>query len=396
MKTCMRLLSSELTARYIYLPIICLMFTSVTLSGQEFVERITQFFEFSIGHPEDSAAFHNKLVLAPVATYEPATSLGLGIGAKFLFKPKGVDPVTRTSNIPISLIYTLRNQFIFYSGYTVFFNQEKYLLKGNLGYSKFPLSYFGLGNQTTDSDKIEIAYDNLLIEPLLLRKVKPGLFVGGGIRYNGFRNVELHEDLGDLPKGTPFQDSLGSTSVGLELAITLDDRDNVLNASQGHFAEFTHGLYGEVLGGTHEFMLTKLDYRQYWKVWPNRSDIVAVQAFGRATWGDAPPLDQSSLGGPERLRGFQEGRFRDQLAFFGQVEYRWQALERIGFVFFAGAGDVATGLNDISLDQFKFSLGTGFRLKIVKSEDLNIRFDYAHGLGPVRDSNFYLGIAESF
>jgi outer membrane protein assembly factor BamA len=369
---------------------------SLPLRGQAFVERITQFFEFPVGHPGDSSVFQNKLVLAPVATYEPATSLGLGIGAKFLFKPKGVAPNTRTSNLPISLLYTLRNQFIFYSGYTVFFDQERYLLKGNLELSQFPLSYFGLGNRSTQADKLEIAYGNILVQPLLLRQLRPKLFAGGGIRYNSFRNVKVHETIGDLIEGTSLQDSLGSTSVGLEFALTLDDRDNVLNASEGRLVEFSHGFYERILGGTHRYMLTRLDYRKYWKIWSQRADILAIQTFGRLSWRGAPALDHSALGGPERLRGYQEGRFRDRLAVFAQAEYRWQALERIGFVFFAGAGEVADRLDGLSLKQLKYSLGTGLRLKIVESENLNIRFDYALGLGSENDRNFYLGIAESF
>lgn len=379
-----------------FIPLFLLVLGSAQLSAQEFVERITKFFEFPVGKHQDSTQFENKMVLAPVAIYEPATSLGLGIGAKLLFKPRGVGADTRTSNIPLSFTYTLRNQLIFYSGYTVFFNHENYLLKGNLEFSKFPLKYFGIGNNTLEQNSKEITYTNFLIEPLLLRKVSPGFFIGGGIRYNTFRKVQLSEDHGDMVGGTSLQEELGSTSLGLELAVTIDNRDNVLNASTGTFAEFTHGIYDEALGSTHQFMLTKLDYRQYFQLWEQRPDILAVQFYTRLSWDDTPSLELSALGGPEIMRGFQEGRFRDRLAFFTQAEYRWQALDRIGLVFFAGAGEVSSGLGELSLGDLKYSLGSGLRLKIVKSENLNIRFDFAYGLGTERDRNFYLGIAESF
>ena len=373
-----------------------LLLSFSSLNAQEFVEKITKFFEFPIGKQRDSTQFQNKMVFAPVAQYEPATSLGLGVGGKLLFKPRGVGADTRTSNIPFSITYTLRNQVIFSAGYTVFFNHEDYLLKGVTEFSQFPLKYFGIGNNTLELNSQEITYTNFLIEPLLLRKVHPGIFVGGGIRYNTFRGVKLLEPHGDSPADTPLQDELGSTSLGLELAITVDKRDNVLNASEGIFAEFTHGLYNEALGSTHDFMLTRLDYRQYFKVWEERPDILAFQFFGRLAWNGTPPLELSALGGPEIMRGFQEGRFRDRYAFFTQAEYRWQVLDRIGLVFFAGAGEVSNELTDLSLSDLKYSLGSGLRIKIVKSENLNIRFDYAYGLGTESDRNFYLGIAESF
>ncbi len=375
---------------------LALCLSGSSLQAQAFVERISKFFEFPIGKRQDSTQFESKMVLAPVAQYEPATSLGLGIGGKILFKPRGVGADTRTSNIPFSFTYTLRNQVIFSSGYTVFFDHEKYLLKGTLEFSQFPLKYFGIGNNTLEVNSQEITYTNFLFEPLLLRKIRPGLFLGGGVRYNTYRGVKLNEDHGDTPAGTPLQDELGSTSLGVELAITVDNRDNVLNASDGIFAEFTHGLYNEAIGSTHDFMLTKLDYRQYFKVWDQRPDILAFQFYSRLAWNGTPPLELSALGGPEIMRGFQEGRFRDSYAFFTQAEYRWQALDRIGFVFFAGAGEVSSELDELSFGDLKYSLGTGIRITVVKSENLNIRFDYAYGLGTESDRNFYLGIAESF
>lgn len=392
-------MNSTLRKRYMLIFSI-LLFIAQDLSAQKFVETITSWFEFDVGKhrlSEDTTLFVNRVVIAPVATYEPSTSLGLGIGAKLLFKPKKSGSETRTSNLPLSLQYTLKNQFIFYSGFTVFFDQEKYLLKGNLEFSKFPLSYYGIGSLTVEGDQREITFNNFLLQPLLLRRVAPNLFAGGGWRYNTNRRVELLESDGELPEGTSLQDELGSTSSGLELAITYDSRDNVLNAQNGNFLEFTHGFYQEAFGSTHNFMLSKLDFRQYLQLSSNRPyDALALQWFARMTWNDTPPLELSALGGPALLRGFQDNRFRDKIALFAQAEYRWQTFERIGFVFFGGLGDVNAKFGDFNFTNLKYDLGVGFRLKIVQSENLNIRFDYGFGFGPENDRNFYLGIAESF
>lgn len=369
-------------------------------SAQEFVEKLTSIFEFEVGknkHMTDSSLYASKVVIAPILTYEPATNLGFGIGIKFLFKPFGAGLDTRTSNIPISAQYTLNNQVLLASGYTVFFPKESFLLKGSLSYSKFPLGYFGVGSQSRNSDRVEISFNNLLIEPLLLKKILPNFFVGGGWRYNIFSQTRLYEAHAGLPEGYSLQDSLGSTSSGFEFAVTLDSRSNVLNARKGQFAEFTHGIYSESTGSTANFMLTKLDYRQYFQPFSHRDyDVLALQVFTRLSWGDTPPLELSSLGGQELLRGYQEGRFRDRFSFFTQLEYRWQALDRIGFVFFGGVGEVTNSFSEVSFDRLKYSLGTGFRLKIIKSENLNIRIDYGVGLGTSKDHNFYIGIAEAF
>jgi len=346
-------------------------------SGQEFIEDIANIFEFDVGPERSDSTFkHAKAVLAPIVSFEPSTNWGFGIGAKFLFKPKNAGPETRTS---------------------IFFPDESYLLKGVLAFSKFPLPFFGVGSGTKSEDQVDISFNQFIFEPLLLKKVIPNFFIGGGWRLNTFRQVELLEESELFPEDINIQDSLGSISSGLEFAITIDSRDNVLNASKGVFAEFTHGVYNEAFGSSSNFMLTSLDFRKYFTVSENRpNDVIAFEIFTRFSWNDTPILELSSLGGPELLRGYQEGRFRDRHAFFGQVEYRWQALERIGLVFFGGIGEVFDEVSEIEFGDAKYSLGTGLRLKIVKSENLNIRIDFALGLGRETDQNFYLGIAEAF
>ncbi len=378
-----------------YLLFAILITTSAVTHAQGFVEKITDLLEFNLGKPPaDSTAFHSKVVFSPIAYYEPQTSFGLGVGAKLLFKPRRAQKTTRTSNLPISLSYTFKGQFFFSSSYTVFFPEENWLLRGNLDFSSFPQGYYGIGNQTSEDDRTEIAFKQFLFEPILLRKVRDNFFVGAGVRYNRIYDTVLDKEKNELPEGFNLQDSLGSTSVGAELAMIWDSRDNVLNAQRGLLVEFTQGFYGESFGGTNAFELSKLDVRRYHRI--NNRSVLAYHFFGRHTWNDAPVQELSALGGPTLLRGFQEGRFRDRVAVFSQVEYRLQGEGRFGFVTFAGAGQVANRLGDLDFSQFRASVGAGLRVLIVPSEALNLRLDYAFGIGQHSDRSFYLGIAEAF
>lgn len=392
------MLKHSLSKIYLILAIIVLSTYSVTIQAQEFMEKIANVFEFDIGEERQDSTFrYTKMVLAPIITYEPVTSFGFGVGAKFLFKPFGAGADTRTSNIPLSIQYTLENQFIATSAFTVFFPEEKYLFKGNAGFSKFPIGYYGLGTDTSDEAQVDISFNNVLFEPLFLRRVAPHFFVGAGYRYNSYKKLRLIENKDDVALEQLFRDSLTSVSSGIELAATFDSRDNVLNATTGVFSEFTHGFYSKGLGSISNFQLTKFNFRNYWTISEDRPhDVLAIEFYTRLSWADTPTLELSTIGGPEFLRGFREGRFRDRYSIFTQAEYRWQVLERIGFVFFGGIGNITDRISEIDLDNNKYSIGTGIRFKIVKSENLNIRIDYALGLGKIRDQNFYLGIAEAF
>lgn len=375
-----------------------LCFAPMKGSAQHFLGKVADFFEFDIGPERPDSSFRQaKVVLAPVLTFKPSTSLGLGVGAKFLFKPKGAGAETRTSNIPLSLRYTLKNQFIAKSSFTIFTTREAFLLKGTIGYSKFPLGYYGIGSRTPDNSVLNVSFNNIVIEPYVLKRVVPHFFIGGGWRYTTFRNLKLLKENAKPQEIDLFRDSLTSTSSGIEIAATFDSRNNVLNAGEGVFAEFTHGFYSKSLGSSADFMISRINLRRYWTLSQKRPfDVLAIELHSRMSWNDAPPLELSTLGGQELLRGFSEGRFRDKLSLFGQVEYRWQTFERIGFVFFGGAGDVTNNISNLSFSKLKYSVGTGLRLKIVKSENLNIRVDYGVGLGGIIDHNFYIGIAESF
>ncbi|MEO1653244.1 MAG: BamA/TamA family outer membrane protein [Bacteroidota bacterium] len=342
----------------------------------------------------DPASYPAKLVMAPVVVFEPATSWGAGIGAKVLFKFAGSGEETRTSNLPISVLYTLNNQFIISSGYTIFFNQEKWYLTGNIEFSLFPQSYYGIGSTTREEEEEIFSFDRFLFEPILLKKVHKKLFVGGGLRYNFISNTELEPEgslIREMPTGFD-----GSTSAGLEFAMVWDNRDNVLNAQKGSFVEFKQGFYETWLGGSHRFRFNQLDARTYIRPWKSREDILAFNLFSRFAWGDVPVAELSVFGGAERGRGYREGRYRDFNTISAQMEYRWQAFDRVGFVFYGGIGDVFDEFNNINLNTLKYNTGLGLRLKIVKEENLNIRFDYGFGFGFEFDHNFYLGIAEAF
>ncbi len=389
--------SESINLRYLSCLLFCFFTCISTIHAQKLIDDITDFFEFELHSKErDSTHYTTKLVIAPVVSYEPSTSLGFGGGTKLLFKPKKAGKETRTSNIPISARYTLRNQFILTSDYDIFFPQEKYLLKGRTRFSGYPISYFGIGNQSLTEFKREVSFNQLSIEPLLLKRIIPNFFLGGGFRLLHTGGAKLQEGEEVMGSKQALLDSLNNFSLGVELAAVLDSRDNILNATDGTLFEFTHGIYDAFLGSERNYMLSKADFRKYFKVNPEKLDVLAFQLFTRLSWGESPVLDLPNLGGQALLRGYQEGRFRDQFAYFTQVEYRWQTFRRIGFVFFGGTGSVASQNETLQLKDLKYSLGSGIRLKIVESENLNIRFDYALGFGNENANNFYLGIAEAF
>ena len=373
--------------------IILLFFFSFSASAQS-VSRFVEFFTF---HPnqraaqQDSAIYPAKLILTPVVGYSPETSLEFGVGAKYLFKLRNSGPETRTSNMPVSLTYTLNHQVLINSGYEIFFPQERYMLTGNLRFKLFPQRFYGVGRDTPESSEEEYSFTQVLLEPILLKQVGfRYLFLGAGVRYNRVSNLTFEE--GSTLATSNISGSQGSTSVGTQLALVYDSRDNILTAHRGWYAELTHGFYGKVLGGTHRFQLSRIDIRKFVPI-SKRRDVLAFQLQASFSFEDVPLSELSALGGNNIMRGYYEGRYLDKHLLAFQTEYRFNIFQRLGAVVFAGAGDVAHRVSDFRFGNLRPTFGAGLRFLIDDTEDLNLRLDY--GLG-TRTQNYYLKVGEAF
>ncbi|NQZ77365.1 MAG: BamA/TamA family outer membrane protein [Ekhidna sp.] len=366
------------------------------LYGQTGVDKFIDWFTI---HPNkrvaalDSTIYPAKIILAPLISYSPETSIALGVGAKWLFKMRGSGDETRTSNMPISLKYTFKNQFLLSSGFEVFSPGEKWMLTGNVDVKRFPRFYYGVGRNTLERDEEEYTFNQLLIEPILLKRLfHRYLFLGGGIRYNRISGVFFSD-----PEGTlALSDQLGidgSTSVALEAAIVFDSRNNILSANSGWYLEATHGVYNTALSSDYDFELTRIDLRGFVSPFKRRKDVIGFQVRAHLSHGDLPLNEMAFLGSDEIMRGYYEGRFIDRNMFMAQVEYRRDIKGRLGAVAFVGAGDVAERVADFSFSDMKPSLGFGLRFLLDKREDLNVRFDWGFGEGT---DNYYLNVAEAF
>ncbi len=383
--------------KILFIALLVLVFASGSQSvkAQDF-ENIKEFFTFYPNRKaveKDSTRYLSKFIAAPVVSYSPETSFAFGTGAKYLFKFNGSGEETRVSNMPITLQYTLNSQFFLYSGFEIFTNQEKWVIEGNILFQNYPRLYYGIGGNTSDTAEEEYNYYQVLVEPIFLKQAFTRyLFIGAGVRYNQIYDVEIEE--GKLIDQNRPDGYDGSTSLGVEAAALYDSRNNVLNAQNGWYFEFTRGQYFEALGGTHKFNLTRFDLRHYFKPFSTKDDILAFQFVGRFTRGGLPFSEYSFLGGSEVMRGYREGRYVDRDLLASQIEYRTTFGDsRFGAVAFLGAGDVYNEVGDFQFKNLKPTYGAGFRFKIDKKENLNLRFDVGVGRGSYE---FYLGIAEAF
>lgn len=381
-----------------YITSIIILFSIGLYPTHSDAQSLDELLELLTIHPNkkaaelDSTIYPAKAIFTPVVSYAPETNWSFGIGMKGLFKMRGSGPETRTSNIPLTFQYTLDNKYFFFSGFAIFSPQERYMLTGNVRIQSFPSLFFGVGEDTPKSNEEQFAYNQILIEPILLKNLlRKYLFVGAGIRYNRISGVNVEPD--GLLATTEQPGARGSTSSGIQLAMIYDSRDNILNASRGKFISLTQGFYGRLLGSTQNYQLTRLDMRYYLQPFNTSSSILGFQFLTSLSHGDTPLIDMGRLGGNEIMRGYFEGRYTERHLIAGQVEWRQKLTHRWGVVAFAGLGTVASSIEAFDFKNIRPTSGFGIRFLIDEEENLNLRLDFGFGN---EKSNYYFKIAEAF
>lgn len=249
--------------------------------------------------------------------------------------------------------------------------------------------YFGKGlaNGRIDSNQINYAERASVIEPTWLTKVADNFYfgVGANINHAEAKSIELEYDTGDLSKAL---DLAKNTSYGLSLSSVYDSRNNVSNASKGALVDIGAGYYHSSI--TDEwFGEYHAEYAQYQSL-GSFPGLLAWQVQGEFTSGDVPWNRLPDLGGDDAMRGYLQGRYRDNQMAMAQMEYRVPIYWRVGMVFWGGVGSIASQVSDLT-DDLVTTYGTGFRFKI--KDQVNVRADIGFGED---ETSFYFHVNEVF
>lgn len=310
--------------------------------------------------------------MIPAITWSPETRLGLGLRALRLFKK--TDSLTRPSSLPITLLYTLRNQIIFTTELDHWANENRQHLNARLELVDFPFVFYGTGNDTRSENAEDYASRFIRFMLSYEYKIANGLYAGPQLEYRGESLYKVISD-GMLESG----DVLGSNGfniIGAGAALIYDTRDNIFQPRRGQFHQLRFLHYAPLTGDSYGFQRIHADLRQYIPVY--KQHMLVMQLWYQANFGLTPFQQLSLLGGSDVMRGFFEGRYRDLQGLAVQSEYRMPIHRKLGMVWFASAGQVMPAFSALQTQRFHYGGGLGFRYRIHK-EGLNLRIDFAYG-----------------
>ncbi|MBC6992199.1 BamA/TamA family outer membrane protein [Hymenobacter sp. BT491] len=340
------------------------------------------------------------LLPVPLVYYTPETRLAYGVAATATvhFRRDDGFAAARPSQFTLALAYTQNRQLLLYVPFQVFYDHNRYYAYGEAGYYRYNYYFYGVGQRKVPRELFGVNFPRVRVNAF--RRVGAG--VGAGKLYAGLRyqyedyRVSSVEANGLLASGN-VPGGLGSRLTGGGLGLFYDSRDNVFFPTTGVVADLSAFIRNRAAvgagaaGATTRFDRYVADVSGYRALGAHA--VLAANAYGSFILGTAPFNALSLLGGSRRLRGYYEGRYRDQNVALAQAELRFDLYKRLGAVIFGGVGTLGDAQALLRLGQPKGAYGAGLRFTANRRDHLNVRLDY--GLGR-QSGGFYLTVGEAF
>ncbi|MEC4727423.1 BamA/TamA family outer membrane protein [Shewanella sp. D64] len=325
----------------------------------------------------------------PGPFYNPEMDLGVGISAVGLYQYDPKDEMSQLSSLVINGLASTNGALGVTIANKTFINQDEQRFYLNAEIFDAPDVFYGVGydNNYDEVNKVEFNQRIVSINPKFLQRMSATSFVGVGVDYS-YADASKVDRLDSRVDTDILNES--SRSVGVNVLLSHDSRDNVLNPQSGRILEIDAAFYRQYLGSKTDFDVYNALYSEYMKT-GRGEDILAWQVRGRFTSGDLPWDQLSKAGGGDRLRGYTSGRYRDKQMLMTQVEYRLNLTGRHGMVFWAGVGAIANDISKFDARKVLPNAGVGYRFEV--KPRVNLRLDMAFGDG---DSGFYFNVNEAF
>lgn len=318
----------------------------------------------------------------PAFYYTPETELAAGGLLIYYFRNED-DPVdAKPSQIKPLVITTEKKQLITSFLVSRRWNQGRDHASVFTRYRRYPDKIWATGPDSRKQTEEQYSADLVSIDALWERDTGTGWSAGPVVNFSGY-DITSKEDQGILADS----DLAGrdrSRTAGVGVTLSRDTRDNLFAASSG-------AMDGLRLVRFNSFTDFQLDARRYVNL--AGGQVVAARLSARLQEGEVPFRELASLGGPEQMRGFYEGRFRDKTALTSEVEYRFPLWWNFRGAAFASTGNVGGNFVSLFNSEFKSAWGGGVRFVVDQDERIAIRVDY----GKTSESEgFYVQLNEAF
>ena len=269
---------------------------------------------------------------------------------------------------------------------------DTWRLRGLASHCDINYDFYGIGEDAGNAGKsIPLEQPMNFVAGSALRRFMPSLYAGASVLWLQ-TSVSLKNNSGVVPP--PELEDLSRTDLlAPGVSGEFDTRNDDYWPSRGSIASLKGNFFSSALGSAR-------DFQRYAGAWSWYSGtrfprtIVATNLNVTAAAGDVPFWAIPSLGGGQYgLRGYTQGRYRDDVVTTAQAELRWHAPNRLGAAVFGGFGQVAPSVSELASAQVLWGGGAGVRLQLTKEYPMHMRLDFAWGK---TERLLYFSVGEAF
>lgn len=300
------------------------------------------------------------------------------------------DSISRPSVLRFNTQYTQNNQFSIRPQLEWFGKENRYFIKCIYTYSRFSEYFWGIGNQSDEHTKALYTFEMNRIQARFQHVLKDNVYIGFVYHLENIGNFTVNSDSTHLFNPTIIGNN-GYFMQGIGPLLVSDNRNQIFYPKQGHYLEVSFLWFPEFLKSEFVNENLNIDFRKY--VSTTEKSIFAFQFISQYNLGNVPYRLAGTLGSDMYMRGYYNGRFRDQHMFALQCEWRKKIWGPLGICTWLGCGNVANTLTNLSY-HIKPNYGIGIRGWLNRSEKLNLRLDW--GFGEKNIQGVYFTVGEAF
>lgn len=287
------------------------------------------------------------------------------------YKVSKTDSISPVSSSGIFGMYTTNGTYFGALFQRLYLNEDRWRIlasvgAGNINYQYFQeIPVFGCGfiGYNTKAD-----FAMFKVE----RKIVGKLYFGVLGIYSNSKTVF------DLPEFIPPSLLTNERSMNsLEYTLNYDMRDNQINPYGGYNVNFRNNFYRDWIGSDDTFESFNFTYNHFIPV-KSPKDIIAARFHAAIATRDVPFQGQNIVD-QDDIRGYTEGRYRDNQVYALQTEYRHRFENKFGVVDLFG---VATAVESVSkMDNAPFLPGGDFGIRYMAIEKMRINIGIDAALG---------------
>ena len=173
----------------------CLLFAAGGLNGQKPAGGANR------SAPDTAETPGTSIIPFPFVFYTPETKIGFGGTVITMFRLSESGTQEPASSISPIFVYTQKKQLIAMLGTELFLGAGRFRVNAEVGYSRFPNTIWGIGNDTPDDLQEDYTPRVINANVEIQRRVLPSFYVGGRIEFAHRRLLET-DSLGLLAAGS--------------------------------------------------------------------------------------------------------------------------------------------------------------------------------------------------